>query len=184
MNIITRFILTPFLTPEVTSGLYTLVSHPNDISFLLAGFMEEACSRAEGMPWLRDRIVNFREGVLGDTYQVIKSSSGRREKVVSPDPTSYCDSFTKYALKLLRMEQSYNFSVDAVPYFISALPYADSPKFRKFIKLQEMMDEVDKIMQAANEYPELVQELAKQLKEREEEIWENWKSLEHLDQAQ
>jgi hypothetical protein len=139
---------------------------------------------APDMPWLRAHVLNFIEGILGDEYQLIKTNTGRHEHIISPDPTAFCEGFTGTALKLMRNEQDYNYSVDTVSYFVSALPYADNAKFRKYIKLQEMLDETDKIMNKPGVHSDIAQDLARQLKEREGEIWKNWITLEHLDQLQ
>jgi len=184
IDTVTKFILTPFTNSTEANELYQLITHPQAKNRILSEFMAHISRIAPEMPWLRAHVLNFIEGVLGDEYQLIKINTARHEHIISPDPTAVCEGFTEAALKLMQNEQSYNYSVDTVSYFISALPYADDPKFRKYIKLREMLDEADKIMQKPGVHSELVQDLARQIKEREGEIWKNWKTLEHLDQSQ
>ena len=181
---VTAFVLTPFTNATEARELYQLITHPQEKNRILSGFMSHIQRIAPDMPWLRAHVLNFVEGVLGDEYQLIKINTARHEHIISPDPTAFCESFTKAALKLMRNEQGYNHSVDTVSYFVSALPYADDVKFRKYIKIQDMLDEADKIMQNPSVHTDLVQDLARQLKEREDEILKNWKALEHLDQLQ
>lgn len=181
---VTAFVLTPFTNAAEASELYQLITHPQAKNQILSGFMSRILRIAPDMPWLRAHVLNFIEGILGDEYRLIKINTARHEHIISPDPTAFCEGFTGAALKLLRNEQSYNYSVDTVSYFVSALPYADDVKFRKYIKLQEMLYEADKVMQKPGVHSDLAQDLARELKEREDEIWKNWKTLEHLDQSQ
>jgi hypothetical protein len=171
---VSRVIMTPFTTPEEAKALVELITHPEDRSRVLSGYMEMACSRAQRMSWLRERIGWFIDGVLGRSYQRFEMEQGRRIHVVSPEPTSFCWSFTANAIKLFSGELHYSFTVDTVPFFLSVLPLADNPKIRKRVKLAKMLEEAARVLE--EDQPQgYALELARQLKQHEDEILRSWK---------
>jgi len=86
MDTITRFILTPFTTAVEASELFELITSPGEKTNVLGSFMRMVSSKAQNMPWLRDKTCCFIDGVLGDEYKLIKVMNGRREETISPVP--------------------------------------------------------------------------------------------------
>jgi hypothetical protein len=107
---------------------------------------------------------------------------GGRTYVVSPEPTSFCWSYTHDAIMLFKGEENYNFTVDTIPYFLSVLPEADKPKTRKRVKLTEMFEEAARVLEQ-NEPAGYAVELAQGLMQHKDEIMRSWKLHEHLDQT-
>ena len=133
------------------------------------------------MPWLRNKVISFSNGVLGIDYTKMSEQNGPKEIIISPEPTGFCLDFINGALDVINNNQTYHFCLDTVSYFVSALPHADNPLFRKLINLQLFMDEINKIVADPATYPDVIQKFSQEIKEKEEQIWANWSVNQVLD---
>lgn len=135
---------------------------------------------AQRLPWYRDHVKYFCEGVLGHKYQELEMFEGTRMEIYSPSPTHWCKDFCSFGIKVLQGEIPYYGAVDSVDYFVSALAHADKQKFRKWIKLKELLEVVDDVL-SKESTSEIAKEFAQNLKEKEEQIKSNWALNAHLD---
>ncbi len=118
-------LLTPFDSKEAArlvfeSGLFL----PSGREKLLRRFAFSAHSLGEGMPWLRDHLKHFSEGVMGSSYEVIEEvENNRRSRTISPDPSYWCRTFLSATRKNLTERRGYRGYEFFLPYFVSALPH-------------------------------------------------------------
>lgn len=186
-----RFFMTPFTTVEEAQEVYALVTtHPTDKHGILTSFMGLACRYGQRMPWLRERILLFIEGVRGKEYKLMEMPYGKGTEVISPEPTSFCVGYPLQTIKYFTRGAAYDSAVDDIPYLISALPHADDANMRRQMfkrrggemKLEIMFDEASRVLDEKDEGRPLAKQLANDLLEQRDEIFRLWKLHEHLDQ--
>ncbi len=169
------YLFTPYDSPETAKTLFEsdLFRHHQERANLLMRYINSASKWGEGMPWLRQHIQNYVEGVLGKEYRVIEQDSGRRPQAISPEPTFWCKQFIHNSVKILQGKKQYHGCVECVDYFVSALAHAANPKTRQRCKLTEMMQQVDEVL-AQSDASLLAREFAENLKAHEQQIMSNW----------
>jgi hypothetical protein len=188
---ISGFFMMPFTTVDEVQAAYNIDRHPHSRQRILCGYMSYACQWGQRMPWLRERIKLFIDGVFGQEYKVIEAKDSRGDsQVISPDPTSFSTYFPIQVMKYFKRGQAYDDAVDRIPYLLSVLPHAVNPELRKQMwhrrkkrmELDMMFEEAERVLADEAEQRPLAKQLAKDLLELKDEIWTLWKLNEHLDQ--
>lgn len=93
------------------------------------------------MPWLRQHIQYYINGILGDTYKVIQEQDGSSMRTISPDPEFWCSQYIAIAREVLNNERQYHGVIDCTEYFLSALLNFSSDKKERKINL--LLEDVD-----------------------------------------
>src|SRR5690606_275067 len=128
------------------------------------------------MPWVRDHIVFFIEGVLGHEYKEVKEKVGKGEEIISREPTAWCLSYVTDARKLMDGKVSYSACVDSMDYFVSALKYASNEAARKLFDPGELFPLAETVVEGRSN---LASRFAHEVLSRKAEIMDNWKASEN-----
>jgi len=177
----TLFLMTPVQSAsDAKSFFYSDFFGVAEREKIMLGYLFFAPNEGAGLTWLRQHMQYFIDGVLGSEYKVLKGFNGTSESVFSPSPTGWCGKYSYFAIEVLSKRATYHSVIDCVDYFVSALAYADKQKYRKRIKLNEILNVVDDVL-AKDTASEIAKEFAQNLKEKEEQIKANWALNAHLD---
>lgn len=168
-----RLYLMPCDTIEQAKEIYFTIP-AQERKNLVSYFLVKMGKYLEDLPNTKFMIHSYAQAVFGGEYKKVEESNGKRAVVTSPSPTGFCMSYVVAAITLMNEENSYNYSVDPVDYFVSALAFADCPKQRKRIKLDKLISMVSQVIALPEKYNEITNELAQKLKAKESKILSNW----------
>src|SRR5690606_1583393 len=176
-----QLLLTPYDSAECVKEIFNSnIFTAYDRSQVMSRYIMSASQWGSGMPWLRQHIQWFVDGVLGHEYRLIEEQENVGERIISPDPTNFCMTYCKSAMKVLQGEHAYHGVADCVEYFISALGYATKLSFRKHIAVYELIQNVNGVLDGSKA-SDISLELARKIKSKEEDLWMNWNKNSHLD---
>ncbi len=113
---------------------------------------------------------------------MIEETVKGHSQVISPEPSAWCQSFISKGIKLFRYPDEYQGCLDCVPYFVSALPRVTIVRHRKRCKLQQLMEQANEVLELEDARPYAL-DFARQLKDREQAIFDNWAVNSHLDES-
>jgi hypothetical protein len=140
---------------------------------ILESYVFSGPKYAPDMPWIREHIQLFLQGVLGQDYVEIKEHSGRSEKTISSEPTAWCMAYVADARKLMDGKVSYAGSMDCLDYFVSALKHASNPSVRRFVDPGALISRAESLL-ADSDVAADVLDFAKEISSRKDEIISNW----------
>ncbi len=147
---------------------------------LATDYIFRATEIGQGLPWLRQHIQYFVDGVLGNEYCYVEEPEAGRMHAVSPHPGSWCEKYIYQAVRLLSGKIDYHGCVEAVDYFVTAIAHSDDAYYRDLEDFQQMISLIDKVLADENA-SEAARELATKLNSRRQEIINNWELHAHLD---
>ncbi len=147
---------------------------------LATDYIFRATEIGQGLPWLRQHIQYFVEGVLGNEYHYAEESEAGMMHAVSLHPGFWCEKFIYHAVRLLSGKIDYHGCVEAVNYFVTAIAHSDDAYYRDIEDFQQMNSLIDKVL-ADEDATEVARELATKLNARRQEIINNWELHAHLD---
>lgn len=177
-----RFMYTPYTSAHEQKELFDTISQANEKARVITSIFSYSHISGQNMPWLREKIQWFLNGIIGPTYHKIEEPYGRGDMyTISPNPNVFCVSYCARAMNLLKGKLSYNYTVDFVDYFISALSNADNSDDRKNIRLDLLWTTVNNALAEPNEHSALAVELATNLKQKEQDINDNFAIHAYLD---
>ena len=84
-----QFLFTPYDSSECArSVFYSELFTPYDCSLIFSRFINSASKFGKDLPWLRQHIIWFIDGVMGKKYEVIEEKDGSfgECRVLSPEP--------------------------------------------------------------------------------------------------
>lgn len=177
------YLFTPYCSPETASEAFwsDLLGSQTERMMTLSSYLGTATEYGQGLPWLRQHLRDFVEGVLGHQHRMIEAEIGGGDKKdISPEPTKWCFSFTKNVTDLLTGVNDYHGCVEAVDYFVSALRYATKEMYRELIDLEGFLSLVDKSIEESSA-SDLALKTARKVKAESQRIRENWAMNAHLD---
>ncbi len=99
--------------------------------------------------------------------------SRNRSKVISCEPTWWCNGFVRNAIKSLSSKDEWKPFYACVKYFLTALPYATVDDERERIKLSELLKAISGSLDEGNLSGSLLA-FVQELKDREQEILDAW----------
>jgi hypothetical protein len=124
--------------------------------------------------WYESHMKLVVSALLGNTYRIIKEEGGRnRFENISPSPAYWCNDFVRKALKGVLTDTEWLPVYDCLDYFISILPYAIKEKFRKQMKLVELLATTNEAL-AEGQLHGRALIFAQALKAREQDILAAW----------
>jgi hypothetical protein len=172
----------PITSPDEARQLfYSELFGPTERNDVATRYLRIASDMGQGIPWLRQHLQYFVDGVLGHEYRYLEETiPNGLKKMVSPEPSFWCGGCMSWMVKLLSGTIEYHGCMEAVDYFVSVLAHADDPKFRYRKDFDELMRLIDEVA-ADGSAPELARELAGKLQARKQEISDNWALHAHLD---
>ena len=177
-----QFLFTPYDSSECARNVfYSAIFTPYDRSRIISEFINSASKFGKGMPWLRQHIVWFVDGVMGKKYEIIKEQDGQDCRIISADPTSLCGSYCVKALQVLEGELEYHGVVDYLEYFVSALPNVIDVNFRKHTLVDKLISTAEAVAESDAVSP-LAIDYARRVLTFKKEILEGWNLNSHLDQ--
>ena len=184
---ISRYLFIPFQSADEAKVVFEVLFGPDEHERLLNNFINlaaysEGLPIIDSLPWIRNHVQYFVEGVLGDEYQEIeeKPVNGGRARKISPEPSWWCRTYIFRAISVLDGKVSYSGCIDCVPYFVSCLPHFNIAKERKRAKFKPIVEGMNKILGQDAPNP-FALEFAQELKSCEDEILQNWAMNAHLD---
>lgn len=178
-----QLIFTPYLSAiNAKEIFYSKLFTPYDRSRIFSGYIGSAYKYAGGMPWLRQHVQFFVEGILGEHYQVIYEQDGPNSRVISPDPTFFCLTYCASALKVIDGKIPYHGVIECIGYFTSALEYAVDASLRMDISIDRLIQSAEAAIDDQSLLP-LNVDYAKEIIKRKSEILENWNKNSHLDKG-
>lgn len=176
-----EFLFTPYDSANCARDVfYSELFTPYDRSRIFGNFIGSASKNGQGLPWLRQHVVWFVDGVMGKKYEVLKEQDGQDFRVLSYDPTSLCSSYCIKALMVLEGELEYHGVVDYLEYFISALPHAVDVSYRKYISIDDFVSTAQVVVESDSASP-MVLDYAKRIVSLKKEILEGWNLNSNLD---
>jgi hypothetical protein len=179
-----QFLFTPYDSSECARSIfYSSLFTPYDRSQIFSGFINDSSKYGKGLPWLRQHIIWFVDGVMGKNYEIIKEQDGQDYRILSAPPTSICGSYCVKALQVLEGELEYHGVVDYLEYFTSALPDAVDVSFRKHILIDKLISVAESVVKSGSASP-LAIDYAKRIVTLKKEILEGWSLNSHLDQEE
>ena len=179
-----QFLFTPYDSQECARDVfYSELFTPYDRSRIFSEFINDASKYGKGLPWLRQHIVWFADGVMGKNYEVIKEQDGVDYRVLSVDPAFFCKMYCVKAVMVLEGGLEYHGVVDCLEYFTSALSSAVDVSFRKRISINKFISTAETVAESDSVSP-LVLAYAKRIVASKKEILEGWNVNSHLDQEE
>lgn len=172
------YLFTPYNSPETAKLVFESdLFGWQERRTILTKYVFSAPKEGADMPWVRDHIVFFIEGVLGHEYKEVKEKVGKGEEIISLEPTAWCLSYVTDARKLMDGKVAYSACVDSIDYFVSALEHASHPRFRKYLNIDELISRAGAKLDNPNA-SELVSGFACNILSRKAEILGAWKASE------
>jgi hypothetical protein len=132
--------------------------------YLLEGFF-----RFSNCPWYRQHMKKFSDAYFFDKYTLVKEQRTN----ISPSPSSWSKYFVGDSIEAINDQVSWRPFYGCVNYFVSILPFAVRLHDRAGMKLDELMQLVDKQLNQGELEGELLV-FVQALKAREQEIWQAW----------
>lgn len=178
-------LFTPCTTEdEIRKAFYSGLFDLESMRRLMSEFISYASEFESVSPCARDHIISFVKGVLGEEYQeIIWSFSGSGNiTCISPDATQWPMGYMLVCGELFNGEISYHGYIECINYFISILAHSTYQKFRRPKYLINMLTAAE----SAKENPSLsvdVQEFAKKVCSRKQDILNAWNVNAHLDEV-
>lgn len=168
------FLLTPYDSKESLLQLFnSSLLTDNDRSSMFSAFIFRD-PRFERCHWFEHHARLIVEVILGDKYfEVFEQSTPSHSKVISSEPTLWCNKFVRFAIKSIQTQVEWKPFYQCISYFISALPYAVDERDRKGIKLPKLLQLVTESLEEGELSGRLLT-FAQELKDREQEILQAW----------
>ncbi|MBK8186281.1 MAG: hypothetical protein IPK77_02970 [Cellvibrio sp.] len=162
------------------SGFFDLES----MRRLMSEFISYASEFEWVLPCIKEQIKFFIDGVLGKEYQEImwKFPGSGNIKCISPDTTQWPMRYLRKCDDLFNHKITYHGYVECFDYFISILPHSTDPDFRRPNYLKNMLVAAESA-QCNLALSAEVQEFAKQVCLRRQEIIDAWNVNAHLDEV-
>jgi hypothetical protein len=132
--------------------------------YLLGGFF-----RFSNCPWYRKHMEIFSDVYFSDKYTLVKEQRIN----ISPSPSSWSKYFVGDSIEAVNDQISWRPFYSCVDYFVSILPFAVRMHDRVGMKLDELMQLVDKQLNQGELEGELLV-FVQALKTQEQEIWQAW----------
>ncbi|MBK8187888.1 MAG: hypothetical protein IPK77_11975 [Cellvibrio sp.] len=178
-----------FLTPytnkdQAKEVFYSGIFDLSGMQRTMTQYLGTATEFVDVVPWVRDHIKNFVNGVLGDTYQEItwKFEGSGNINVISPEPGFWCRGYIRSCINLFVGGVKFHGHVECLDYFVSILKHSDKPNFRNTENLHKMLTSAE----SAKDNPSLsleVQDFARKVCLRRQEIINAWNVNAHLDEV-
>lgn len=179
-----QFLFTPYDSAQCARDVfYSDIFTPYDRSRIFSEFINSASIFGKGLPWLRQHIVWFVEGIMGKNYEIIKEKDGGDFRVLSTDPSFFCKIYCVKARMVLEGDLEYHGVVDCLEYFTSALSSAVDIDCRERISLSKFMSAAEAVIKNGSASP-LAIEYANRVITLKKEILEAWNLNSHLDQGE
>ena len=89
----------------------------------------------------------FSGGVLGNEFKELKIKWGRTEKIYTPNPSKWALKYVLDALKFLNESGVSPGLIEAINYFVSCIAHANRSADRKRIKLNELLEAIDRTLE-------------------------------------
>ncbi|WP_028863803.1 hypothetical protein [Psychromonas aquimarina] len=175
LGTIAQFLYTPYDSPESMKELfYSKLYGVAERKEILSGFIGTGSLYGLNMPWLPELMAWFVDTFLGSEYQLTEEMHGKTPETISPEPTSWCGSFCRGAIKFLNnQELQYNGYTQCIDYSISCLQYATNTNLRSRIKFEELLTRVKEFDPEVDSRP-LAKDFVDSILAREDEMRANW----------
>lgn len=176
-----RFFFTPVQSKEQASDLfYSYFSHSTDKERILQSYISVASiDYSELLPWVKDHIKYFIDGVLGDDC---KAFSHANNCDFSSNLPYWAYSYYVSVKRIFKKidDVKYHGNIDCFDFFLSTLTFCSNANHRNRVKFDVLYELVDEVL-SDDSSSELQIAFATKFKDHKQQILEDWALNSHLD---
>lgn len=171
----TLFLLTPIDSADSAREVFqsSLFSSQRARSEVLGSYVLRSFEFGHSMPWFRQQVQWFVEGVLGTRFEEVYADFGSNREIISPNPSFWCRAYVVNALEMLKGVRAYDPCIDCIDYFVSAAAHASDPFYRQRCRIEAMLDAASTAVDQ-QDLSEIARDFAREICERAAKIRENW----------
>ena len=172
----TVYFLSPFVTPEEARFVfYSNLFGSSERERILKSYIFSVMPMAHSMPWRKDCVRSFCQGVLGKEYNVIHSIDMSGVELRAPDAGFFCQRYCSYSIRLMRDRSGYHGCLECFDYFLSALRCGFTPSDPHLIDIPSLLSSADDYLKVGDNAA--VMEFAKKVQSASVEIdaiYQSW----------
>jgi hypothetical protein len=176
LGTIILFLLTPIDSADSAREVFesNLFKSKRARSEVLGDYVLRSYKFGHSMPWFRQQVQWFVEGVLGKRYEEVHEYFGDNREVISPNPSFWCLAYVVNALEVLKGARGYDPCVDCIDYFVSAAAHATDPFYREKCQIEPMLQAAAAAAAGREDLGEIAHDFARVQCARAAEIRANW----------